>query len=439
MFLESRLTQDILDSLEEGVMTVDKDFRIMFFNRAAEKITGQDRQAVIGKFCKHIFRSDNCMAACPIARVLTTGNPIFDFQTSICKAAGDKINVKINSAVLYNNEQDPIGGIVSFRDLSTMELWREKQKAHSLFHGMVGHSRNMQEIFQLVQEIADTDATVFIQGESGTGKEMIANAIQHLSHRRDHPFIKVNCSVFPLQLLASELFGHVKGAFTGAIRDRVGRFEAADRGTLFLDEVAEMPLEMQPQLLRVLQEGSFERVGDSVTHRVNVRIIAATNKDLHQAMQNRAFREDLYYRLNVIPIHVPPLRERIEDIPYLIRHFIEKFSLLYPSPIEDVDDETLDLFISHSWPGNIRELENAIEYAFARTKDDHFIRKAKLPPHFRPLVLESRPIVPFTPNESLLQVLERHRWNRTEAARSLGIGRTTLWRRMKNSSLDHPA
>ncbi len=420
-------------------MTVDKDFRIRFFNRAAEKITGQDRQAVIGKFCKHIFRSESCMIECPIARVLTSGKAIFDFQTSICKAAGDKINIKINSAVLYNNEQDPIGGIISFRDLSTMELWREKQKGHSLFYGMIGHSRNMQEIFQLVQEIADTDATVLIEGESGTGKEMIANAIQHLSNRRDHAFVKVNCSVFPLQLLASELFGHVKGAFTGAIRDRIGRFEAADRGTLFLDEVAEMPLEMQPQLLRVLQEGSFERVGDSVTHRVNVRILAATNKDLHQAMRSRHFREDLYYRLNVIPVHVPPLRERVEDIPYLIRHFIEKFSLFYPSPIEDVDDETLDLFISYHWPGNIRELENAIEYAFARTKDDPFIRKAKLPPHFRPLTPENKTIITVSTSESLRQVLERHRWNRTEAARSLGIGRTTLWRRLKNSSLDHPA
>jgi PAS domain S-box-containing protein len=419
-------------------MTVDKDFRIRFFNRAAEKITGRDRQAVIGKFCKHIFRSDSCMTECPIARVLTTGKPIFDFQTNICKEAGDKINVKINSAVLVNNEQDPIGGIISFRDLSTMELWCEKQKAHSLFHGMVGHSRNMQEIFQLIEEIADTDATVLIQGESGTGKEMIANAIQTLSNRRDNPFIKVNCSVFPLQLLASELFGHVKGAFTGAIRDRIGRFEAADRGTLFLDEVAEMPLEMQPQLLRVLQEGSFERVGDSVTHRVNVRTLAATNKDLRQTLQDRLFREDLYYRLNVIPIHVPPLRERVQDIPYLLRHFIEKFSLLYRSPIEDVDDETLDLFISYNWPGNIREMENATEYAFARTKNDQLIRKAKLPPHFRHLKPERNIIVPVTVNDSLLQVLERHRWNRTEAARSLGIGRTTLWRRLKNSSLDNP-
>lgn len=430
--MERRLTEEILDSLGEGVITVDQDFRITFFNRAAERITGFSRDQMLGKFCKQICRIENCREQCPMAHVLTSGEPVFDLFTPLCHATANPVHVKMNSAVLYNSEHEPVGGILSFRDLHSLEVLQEKLLGRHSFQGLIGHSRGMQEIFHLIEDIAETDASVLIRGESGTGKEMIANAIQARSHRANRPFVKVNCSVLPAQLLASELFGHVRGAFTDAVRDRQGRFEAAHLGTLFLDEVAEMAPEMQLQLLRVLQEGSFERVGESITRTVDVRIIAATNRDLEQAIPQGHFRQDLYYRLNVIPIEVPPLRQRREDIPYLVRHFIDKFSLVYHNQLEDIEDSALDLLQSYPWPGNVRELENVIEYAFARSKEERRITLGKLPPHLR----TSNKVTPATTgsdsdNEYLWRALEKHQWNRARAAAELGMSRTTLWRQLK--------
>jgi transcriptional regulator with PAS, ATPase and Fis domain len=275
-------------------------------------------------------------------------------------------------------------------------------------------------------------------GESGTGKELVANAVQAESSRAKKPFIKVNCSVFPPQLLSSELFGHVRGAFTDARSNRIGRFEIADGGTIFLDEIAEMPLQMQLQLLRVLQEGTFERVGESVTRKVDVRVIAATNIDIESSIAEGKFREDLYYRLNVIPVSVPPLRERREDITYLVRHFINKFSLTSQKKITDVDDEALECLITYSWPGNIRELENAIEYAFARSTST-LIHQSKLPPNIkkqRTLTSETQSLVNGnTQKNELLRLLEEFHWNKSVVAKKMGIGRTTLWRKMKAMGL----
>lgn len=425
------LMLDILDSLGEGVITMDADFRITFLNRAAERITGFGRGEMVGKFCKQICRVESCREHCPLGKVLATGEPVYDLFTALQHASGETLPVKMNSAALYNSSKEPIGGILSFRDLNRVEALQEKLLANAYFHGIVGHSRAMQDIFHLIADIAESDATVLIQGESGTGKEMIADAIQKLSHRIAKPFIKVNCSVLPAQLLASELFGHVKGAFTDAICDRQGRFEAAHQGTLFLDEVAEMAPEMQLQLLRVLQHGSFERVGESVTRLVDVRIVAATNKELHGAMARGEFRSDLFYRLNVIPIEVPSLRERREDIPYLVHHFIAKYALIYRSSIVDIEEAALTALMEYPWPGNIRELENAIEYAFARSKQEYLIRLAKLPPLLSGRNAPCSIRAAAAPSTSLESVLEKHHWNRSKAAAELGIGRTTLWRRMK--------
>jgi len=298
----------------------------------------------------------------------------------------------------------------------------------------------MQQIFQLIEEISDSGASVLIQGDSGTGKEMIANAIQATSLRKDKPFIKVNCSVFSPQLLASELFGHVKGAFTGAIKERPGRFEVADGGTLFLDEVCEMPLQTQLQLLRVLQEGTFERVGESITRTVDVRVIAATNKNINETISQGNFREDLYYRLNVIPIEIPPIDERKEDIPHLVKHFIIKYALIYNKNIQDVEDDALEHLINYPWPGNVRELENALEYAFARTKDKNIIEFCKLPPNIRekasPIVRQNKSCHSKDEATSIIQLLEKHQWNKTKVAKELGIGRSTLWRRLKDFNLE---
>jgi PAS domain S-box-containing protein len=439
MAIDKSLTNDILDSIGEGLFTVDKDFKINYYNRAAERITGHKRGDVIGRFCKHVFKSSRCFKQCPIAQVLETGKNIYDWESSIRNKNGSTTPIKLNAAVLKNDIDEPIGGVISFRDISDLVSIKKKLGAQSQFHGVVGHSKGMREIFQLIEEISDSDATVLIQGQSGTGKEIVANAVQELSLRCDKPYVKVNCSVFSPQLLASELFGHVKGAFTGAIKDRPGRFEVADKGTIFLDEVAEMPLQMQLQLLRVLQEGTFERVGESVTRKVDVRVIAATNKDLKRALQDGNFREDLYYRLNVIPIEIPPLRDRPDDIPFLIKHFINKFSIIYKKEIQDVEDDAMDLIVRYHWPGNVRELENAIEYAFARTKDQNIIQTAKLPPIIREdnecCDRDLKSFIASEKNTDLVQLLQKHQWNKTQVAKELGIGRSTLWRKLKKLDL----
>jgi len=435
MSLNQSLTFDILDSIGEGLFTVNKDFKINFFNTAAEKITGLSRDEVFGKFCKHVFRSNRCFLKCPIAQVLETGKNIYDLQSKIRDKNGNFVPIKMNVAVLKNSENEPVGGVISFRDISDLEIFREKHIKKNLFHGVIGHSKAMQEIFQLIEEISDSDASVLIRGDSGTGKEMIANAIQFTSLRKDRPFIKVNCSVFSPQLLASELFGHVKGAFTGAIKERSGRFEVADGGTMFLDEVCEMPLQTQLQLLRVLQEGTFERVGESFTRKVDVRVIAATNKNIKETIDLGNFREDLYYRLNVIPIEIPPICDRKEDIPHLVKHFIKKYSLIYNNNIQDVEDDALEQLVSYTWPGNVRELENALEYAFARTKDKNVIEFCKLPPNIReqdsPLVKQKKTCHSQDESTAIIQLLEKYQWNKTKVAKELGIGRSTLWRKLK--------
>lgn len=438
MSLPYEFTQDILDSLAEGIYTVDKDFKINSFNQAAERITGYTHEEVIGKFCKNILSSDRCVRDCPIARVLENGENLHDVENTLITRNGKEIPIKMNAAIFKNAKSVPIGGVVSFRDMSYLENVQNSLIKQSQFHGIIGQSKVMQEIYTLVREIADTNSSILLVGESGTGKELIANAIQSESDRVDKPYIKVNCSVFPPQLLSSELFGHVRGAFTDAKSNRIGRFEMADGGTIFLDEVAEIPLQMQVQLLRVLQEGTFERIGESVTRKVDVRVIAATNINIEEAVRQGKFRDDLYYRLNVIPIEVPPLLERKDDIPYLIRHFINKLSFTSNKPITDIDDEAMECLISYSWPGNIRELENAIEYAFARSTSS-VIHLSKLPPHIKrersglePVI---SPIKGETRKNELVRILEEHHWNKSVVAKKLGIGRTTLWRKMKAMGL----
>jgi PAS domain S-box-containing protein len=437
MSVNENLKDHILDSIAEGVFTVDKNFKINFFNKAAERITGQNRNDVIGKFCKHVFQSEFCFSECPISVVLQTRKNIYDFESSIKNCVGQDKPIKLNAAVLYNDENEPTGGIISFRDISIFEEIGINLQKQTQFQSMIGHSKSMQNIFNLIEEISDSDAPVFIHGESGTGKELVANAIQRTSNRGDFPYIKFNCSVFPSNLLASELFGHVKGAFTDAIKDRAGRFELADKGTIFLDEVAEMPLQTQIQLLRVLQEGTFERIGESITRHSDVRIIAATNINIKDALRKGIFREDLFYRLNVIPIEVPPLRNRVEDIVPLAKHFVNKFSLIYKKEIFDIEENALDLLMDYYWPGNIRELENAIEYAFVRTPKKNKIDVSKLPASLLDNKSASKKNFPTTILSSnkekteMIVLLQKHRWNKTKAAKELGIGRTTLWRRMK--------
>lgn len=284
---------------------------------------------MIGKFCRHIFKSDFCAQNCPIANLLQNGKNIYDIETSIHCNNSQSIPVKLNAAILKDENASPIGGVISFRDISLIKKVENMLNTKNIFMGMIGASKKMREIFQLIELIAESDIPVLIHGETGTGKELVANAIKALSRRKDKNFVKINCSVIPESLIGSELFGHAKGAFTDAHKDRVGRFEFADGGTIFLDEIGELPLQMQPQLLRIIEDGSYERIGETITRNVNVRIISATNVNIEEAIKVGKFRQDLFYCLNTVTIEIPPLRDRKEDIPFLVEHFLNKYSIVY--------------------------------------------------------------------------------------------------------------
>ena len=428
---------EILDSIGEGLLTVDKNFKINFFNRAAEQITGYKREEVINQFCKYVFKCELCETKCPIGLILESGNPLYDFRSNIEIKDGSRKPIKLNAAILKSDSNEPVGGVISFRDLSEIDSIKKDIRSSGNFLGITGHGKAMKDIFKLIQEISDSDATVLVQGESGTGKELVANAVQATSRRKGKPFVKVNCAVFPETLLASELFGHVKGAFTDAVKDRLGRFELANEGTIFLDEIAEMPLLTQVQLLRVLQEGTFERVGESIPRKTDVRVIAATNLKIVDALKNGKLREDLYYRLNVIPIVIPPLRERREDIPHLVSSFIKEYSKVYNKIIGDIDDDALEVLMNYLWPGNVRELENVIEFMVVRAKDD-ILKLENLPSGIKPTLNQDKPVEEFKRDNpsDLIQLLEKHKWNKTKVAEELGIGRTTLWRMLKNQNDD---
>lgn len=426
----------ILDSITEAVFVVDREFRIKFFNRSAELITGFKRQEVLGKFCKNVLNSDFCQDECPVVNVLRSNRPVNSLEAGICCRNGERKKIRLNASLVYEDGDTLAGSVITFKELESLSTADNSLSGSQDFYGIVGVSKKMTGIFELILEISQSNASVLICGETGTGKELIANAVQAASLRKDKPFVKVNCSVLPSNLLASELFGHVKGAFTDAVKDRTGRFELANQGTIFLDEVAEMPAQMQLQLLRVIQEGTFERVGESITRRADVRIISATNLNLSMAIEQGRFREDLFYRLNVVPIKVPPLRERKEDIMLLIKHFLDKFTLTYKKEISEITDEALDYCLKYNWPGNVRELENAIEFAFIRTQAADPISHSKLPPAVR----EKNSLNPKNPEKprlnqmshaEILALLEKYRWNKSEVARALGVNRTTVWRYLK--------
>lgn len=434
------LRDQILNSISEAVFTVDKNLRIKYFNDAASELTGYSKDEVLDKICKRVFKPSNCCSQCPLLMVLETKKKITDYYSDICAKNGELKQVKMSASLLKNEDGEPDGGIISVTPVSEIEKLQRELVDGTDFHGIVGKSQPMREIFSLIEDVAGSNAPVFIRGESGTGKEMVANAIQLLSERRFKPYLKVSCSVFHDNLLASELFGHVKGAYTDAHRDRLGRFEVADSGTLFLDEIAEIQLNMQIKLLRVLQEGTFERLGESVTRKVDVRIIAATNIDIEKALKSGNLREDLYYRLNVIPIVVPPLRERTDDIPLLVYHFLKKFAKIFNSGEKTIDDESLDILMRYNWPGNIRELENIMEYLFVRSQRENKISASKIPESIRSVNppsprVHDRFIKNILANSgersTIISVLEKHRWNKGKTASELGMGRTTLWRKMK--------
>ena len=426
----------ILNCISDGVLTIDLEGRIQYVNRAMQDLLGYPEDELIGKRCENFVKSNICATEdCILKRSLAKKEKISNYETYVADKEGRRIPVNINTDLLYNDSDNLIGIVEVFRDLSQIKELKERLTDVYQFDNIVTKDRRMKEILAILPSVAHSKSIVLIQGESGTGKELIAKAIHNNSARKDKPFIAVNCAAIPDTLIESELFGHVKGSFTGAHQDRIGRFELANHGTIFLDEIGDMSLSTQAKLLRVIQEEKFERVGGTKTISVDVHIIAATNKNLTKAVKEGSFREDLFYRISVFPITLPPLRERKEDIQLLISYFIEKFNKEMGKSINNISPQAMKVFMNYYFPGNIRELRNIIEHAFVCSHGNTI-----LPEHLpRELVFAEEHIEVTTEGSSLnkvekewiLKVLEKSGWRYQEAARRLGISRTTLWRKLK--------
>ncbi len=431
----------ILDSVADGVFTVDKNWRISTFNKAAEKITGWKREEVIGKSCSEVFHSSICGHNCAIAESLYSGKQVSNRSIKIIDKNGNEVPVSISAAPLTDHDGNIIGGVETFRDLTTITSLRQQLAKKYRFEQIISKAESMQRIFTILPEIARSPSTVLVMGESGTGKELIARAIYSASPRKDKPFVAVNCGALPETLLESELFGYKAGAFTDAKKDKAGRFAIAEGGTLFLDEIGDIPHSIQVKLLRVLQEKVYEPLGSNKPVKADVRIIAATNRDLKAMVKEGEFREDLYYRLNVVNITLPPLRERKEDIPLLVNHFIKQYSAQQEKDIVGITSEALNILMRYDYPGNIRELENIIEYAFILCEGG-YIQAAHLPETFKeevhsspgarasPSITSSTMTLDEIEKHAIIAALERNDWKKMVTCRELGISKDTLRRKI---------
>jgi PAS domain S-box-containing protein len=431
----------ILNSIADGVFTVDPEWRITFFNRAAQEITGVPVPEALGRFCCDVFRAKVCDSTCIMGLTMETGESVVNQEVKIIRADGKEIPISVSTAILKDEAGQIIGAVETFRDLSLVEELRRELRRQYRLGDIISKSPLMQKIFDLLPNIARTDSTVLIQGESGTGKELIARALHNLSLRAKGPFVAINCGALPDTLLESELFGHTAGAFTDARRDRQGRFALAEGGTLFLDECGDISPALQTRLLRVLEERTYTPLGSSKSMKADVRIVAATNKDLAQMVEAGTFRKDLYYRINVVRLKLPLLSERKEDIPLLVEHYIERFNKLQNKRVTGLSYEAMAVFMHHDWPGNIRELENAIEHAFILCPrgeiipdhlPDHFQRENHPGPATAGLTLKEQE------KRVLWEALERHHWRRLATARELGINKNTLRRKINRFGLLPP-
>jgi PAS domain S-box-containing protein len=441
----------ILNSLWEAVITVDRDHSISSFNRAAERLVGIPAAEATGKDCRDVLKASFGPAQhdCPMGDLTEGGKPRSDVEGTLVRADGRIVPISASWAFLEDPSGERLGFVLSFRSFEEIERIAEERRARFPYGAIVGKTPRIRQIFDLIDTIKDTDSTVLITGESGTGKGLFARAIHDLSPRREKSFVKVTCAALSETLLESELFGHVKGAFTGAIADKVGRFEAADGGTIFLDEIGDISLPLQVKLLRVIQEREFERVGSSRTQTVEVRVIAATNRDLKAAMKAGQFREDLFYRLHVIPIVVPPLRERKEDIPLLVEHILRRLKARGLDRVRAVSPEAMRCLIDYPWPGNVRELENVLERGAVCSRGavlsaadlSEEVREDSRPRKEEPAGAPPDETAGAAPGgeddkERILRTLKAYRWNRGDAAVALGINRSTLWRKMRRLGID---
>lgn len=460
----SHYQQDILTELDIGILTVDEKKRIVFSNPALKNIFGLEHDGIIGKQCCTVFNNTFCSDSCLLQQTMDSGKSIVNKLMQITLAAGQTVHLNVNTALLRNKKGIVTGCTAMFRDLSivgemyslplhfwlaaetlrpdvTIEQIQNETARQYSFHGIISRSNEMRHIFALLPRIAESDSTILIEGPSGSGKELIAQTIHKLSARKNRPIITVNSGALPDTLLESELFGYKAGAFTDAKKDKPGRIALAEGGTLFLDEIGDISPSLQVRLLRFLQNKVYEPLGSTEPMQADVRILAATHRNLAQLVREGKFREDLYYRINVYKIMVPPLAKRKEDIPLLVKHFIDNFNRLRKKNIKGISSEAISILLNHDFPGNIRELQNIIEHAFILCSDG-FITPAELPES----VVQQKPIqfpqssktLTNIEKKTILEALKRNSGNRIAAAQELGIHKTTLWRKMKLLGIHTP-
>ncbi|MEJ2281955.1 MAG: sigma 54-interacting transcriptional regulator [Desulfobacterales bacterium] len=441
---DDRRLKLILDNLDIGVLTVDRGGHIAFFNNTAETITGFSRGNVLGKSCRTILGDSSNTGMLLLNETIADGQARSSSEGEIKTRDGQIIPVRANFMALKNEDGRIVGGLATLTDLSLKYQFNSEIKGRYTFYDMVGKDPAIQKIFEIIPVVAASDATILIEGSTGTGKDVLAKVIHNASSRAKNPLVKVNCAALPDNLLESEMFGYVKGAFTGADHDKPGRFQDADRGTIFLDEIGDLPLSLQAKLLRVLEDREFYPLGSRKTTKVDVRIISATNQNLGQLVKERRFREDLFYRLNVMRLELPPLMDRRGDIPLLIAHILKRLRVTRDSRAKNFSNDAMDVLLNYDFPGNVRELENIIEHALIVCQAEIIER------HHLPLTLQ-RGLTPSqtvdqTPRSGdaadgiseknmLLEMLQKYSWNKGKTAAALNINRTTLWRKLKKYNL----
>lgn len=433
----------ILDCVADGIFTVDESMAIQSFNRAAEELTGITSAEAVGRKCHEIFHSSLCRKCCPLREAMDTGASIVNREAEIITWHNEKKQISISASLLVDEENKVIGGVETIRDLSlTHSLKSSVQKKYS-FQKIVSRNPAMHKLFDVVEDVAASDVTVFLHGASGTGKELFAQAIHNVSHRKNGPMVTVNCGALPETLLEAEIFGARKGAYTGATENRPGRLEQCQGGTFFLDEVGDLPLQLQVKLLRVLENYEFQPLGAKNPQKADVRFIVATNQNLEEMVEKGTFRRDLYFRINIVTISIPPLRDRREDIPLLMDMALQRFNKVYNKNIRQFTPDVFTYFMNHNFPGNVRELLHLVEQAVILSKNGE-IDLCHLPENFLKLFTQDKAQQKQSHHRShlinfmkLLEVINRHHGNRIAAAEELGVDRTTLWRWLKKSGMEN--
>jgi PAS domain S-box-containing protein len=441
--LPPNVTTIILESISDGVFTVDHTWRIMSFNRAAEEITGISRKEAVGQHCWEVFRSNMCEGDCALKRTMKEGTALINSATYIVNSQKKRIPIIVSTALLRNETGEVLGGVETFRDLTLVEELRRELDSRFEMGNMASRSAVMQRLFSILPQVADSESTILVEGETGTGKELMARAIHDLSGRKEKPFVAINCGALPDTLLESELFGYKAGAFTHAVKDKPGLFAQAEGGTLLLDEIGDISPAFQVRLLRVLEEKEFQPLGATARVKSNVRIVAATHRDLNNMVASGTFRRDLYYRINVVRLTLPPLRDRKEDIPLLAERFISRLNRMRDRAITGVSPEAMGILMAQHYPGNIRELENIIEHAFVLCPNGLIFPK-HLPCSLTFSQSVASPAVEMGDNlktveiRMMMEALKRNRFNRLAASRELGMHKSTFFRKVKRLGIGLP-